>query len=127
LLENLPEGDIAVKKVLRRVPAGAAFSRYEAPRGEDIHYVRGNGSEKPERVKVRAPTMANLEAATESVVGAFVADIPIAIASIDPCFSCTDRTTVVLNDRKRGRRLTTWAELRRHGIEWYGKNKGIRF
>lgn len=127
ILENLPEGEIAVKKVMRRVPAEAAISRYEAPRGEDVHYVRGNGSEKPERVKVRAPTMANLEAATESVVGAMVADIPIAIASIDPCFSCTDRTTVALNDRKRGRRLTTWADLRKYGIEWYRKNKRISF
>jgi membrane-bound hydrogenase subunit alpha len=127
LLTNLPEGDIAVKKVMRRVPPGVAISRYEAPRGEDIHYVRSNGTEKPERVKVRAPTMANLEAATESVIGAFVADIPIAIASIDPCFSCTDRTTVVLNDRKRGRQVTTWEDLRRHGIEWYKKNRCIAF
>lgn len=127
LLTNLPPGDVAVKKVLRRVPAGVALSRYEAPRGEDVHYVRSNGTDKPERVKVRAPTMANLEAATESVVGAFVADIPIAIASIDPCFSCTDRMTVVLNDRKKGVRVATWEELRRYGVDWYRKNKGIRF
>jgi membrane-bound hydrogenase subunit alpha len=127
LLTNLPEGEIAPKKVLRRVPAAAAISRYEAPRGEDIHFVRGNGTEKPERVKVRAPTMANLEAATESVIGCYVADIPIAIASIDPCFSCTDRTTVILSDRKKGRRLVTWEELRRNGVEWYSKNRGIRF
>jgi membrane-bound hydrogenase subunit alpha len=127
LIHGLPEGDIAAKKVMRRVPEGAAVSRYEAPRGEDVHFVRANGTDKPERVKVRAPTMANLEAATESVVGAFVADIPIAIASIDPCFSCTDRMAVVLNDRKRGRRLTTWEELRRHGIDWYRKNRGLRF
>lgn len=125
LLKNLPEGDIAVKKVPRRVPEGSAVSLYEAPRGEDVHYVRSNGTDKPERVKVRAPTMGNLEAAVESVVGAFVADIPIAVASIDPCFSCTDRTTVLLNDLKRGPRLTTWEELRRHGVEWYRKNKGI--
>ena len=127
LIQGLPEGDVAAKKVMRRVPEGVAVSRYEAPRGEDVHFVRGNGTDKPERVKVRAPTMANLEAATESVVGAFVADIPIAIASIDPCFSCTDRMAVVLNDRKRGRRLTTWEELRRHGIDWYRRNRGLRF
>jgi hypothetical protein len=34
---------------------------------------------------------------------------------------------VVLNDRKRGRRLTTWEELRVHGIDWYRKNRGLRF
>ncbi len=125
ILHNLPEGDICVPKVPRRVPEGFAVSRYEAPRGEDVHYVRSNGTDKPERVKVRAPTMANLESSVESVVGAFVADIPIAIASIDPCYSCTDRTTVVLNDPRKGSRITTWEELRRHGVEWYRKNKGI--
>ncbi len=127
LMANLPEGDIVAPKVPRKAPVGFALSRYEAPRGEDVHYVRGNGTEKPERVKVRAPTLANLEAATESVVGAFVADIPIAIASIDPCFSCTDRMAIVLRDRKKGTRVTSWEDLRRHGIDWYRKNKGIRF
>jgi membrane-bound hydrogenase subunit alpha len=127
LLTNLPEGDIVLPKVPRKAPAGVAVSRYEAPRGEDVHFVRGNGTEKPERVRVRAPTMANLEAATESVIGAFVADIPIAIASIDPCFSCTDRMAIVLRDPKKGTRVTTWEELRRYGVDWYGKNKGIRF
>jgi NADH-quinone oxidoreductase subunit D len=127
LLQNLPEGEIAAAKVPRKAPAGAAVSRYEAPRGEDVHFVRGNGTEKPERVRVRAPTMANLEAATESVIGAYVADIPIAIASIDPCFSCTDRMAIVLRDPKNGTQVKTWEELRRYGIDWYGKNKGIRF
>jgi membrane-bound hydrogenase subunit alpha len=127
LLTNLPEGEIVAAKVPRKAPAGVALSRYEAPRGEDVHFVRSNGTEKPERVRVRAPTMANLEAATESVIGAFVADIPIAIASIDPCFSCTDRMAIVLRDRRNGTRVATWEELRRYGIDWYGKNKGIRF
>jgi membrane-bound hydrogenase subunit alpha len=127
LLTNLPEGEIAAPKVPRKVPAGAAVSRYEAPRGEDVHFIRSNGTDKPERVRVRAPTMANLEAATESVIGAYVADIPIAIASIDPCYSCTDRMAIVLRDRKKGTRTSTWEELRRYGVEWYGKNKGIRF
>lgn len=127
LMDKLPEGDIAAKKVLRKVPEGFAVSRYEAPRGEDVHYVRSNGTDKPDRVKVRAPTMANLEAATASVIGSYVADIPIAIASIDPCFSCTDRTTVLLNDPRRGSQIVTWAELRRQGIEWYRKNRGLTF
>jgi membrane-bound hydrogenase subunit alpha len=127
MLTNLPEGDIVAPKVPRKAPAGVAVSRYEAPRGEDVHFVRGNGTDKPERVRVRAPTMANLEAATESVIGAYVADIPIAIASIDPCFSCTDRMAIVLRDRRNGTRVTTWEDLRRYGIDWYGKNKRIRF
>jgi membrane-bound hydrogenase subunit alpha len=127
LLTNLPEGEIVAPKVSRKAPAGVVISRYEAPRGEDVHFVRSNGTDKPERVRVRAPTLANLEAATESVIGSYVADIPIAIASIDPCFSCTDRMAIILRDRKNGTRVTSWEELRRYGIDWYGKNKGIRF
>lgn len=125
LLDQLPDGEIAVPKVPRRVPAGYAVSRYEAPRGEDCHYVRGNGTDKPERVKVRAPTMANAVSATESVIGCLVADIPIAIASMDPCFSCTDRTTIVLNDPRKGRQILSMEEMRRYGIDWYRKYKGV--
>ncbi len=60
ILRQLPDGPIAVKAP-RKIPAGEAFSRYEAPRGEDVHYVKANGTEKPERVKVRAPTLANVQ------------------------------------------------------------------
>ena len=49
----------------RKIPAGEAVSRYEAPRGEDVHYVKANGTEKPERVKVRAPTLANVQAVAQ--------------------------------------------------------------
>lgn len=126
ILENLPEGPVEASKVPRRIPAGVGLARYEAPRGEDVHYVRGNGTDKPERVKVRAPTMANAVAATESVIGCLVADIPIAIASMDPCFSCTDRTTIVLNDPRKGRQVMDMEEMRRYSIDWYRTNKGIR-
>jgi hypothetical protein len=34
---------------------------------------------------------------------------------------------VVLNDRRRGRRVTTWGELRTYGIDWYRRNRGIHF
>ena len=95
LLTKLPEGDIAVKKVPRRVPAGFSISRYEAPRGEDMHYVKANGTDKPERVKVRAPTLANIQAVKEMLKDRYLADLPIVIAAIDPCFSCTERLEVV--------------------------------
>ena len=112
VLKNLPDGPVSVR-VPRRIPAGEAASRYEAPRGEDFHYVRSSGGEKPERVKVRAPTLANINAVAVSMRGVRVADIPIIIAGIDPCFSCTDRM-IRLEDRRSGRIETiTWQELER--------------
>ncbi len=121
MIENLPEGPITVK-VPRKIPAGEAIARYEAPRGEDIHYVRANGTEMPERVKVRAPTLANLASIREMLKGGFLADFPIVIAAIDPCFSCTDRSIRVV-DGKRDQ-LMDWKQLREYSINWY-KKQGI--
>ncbi|MGD9495862.1 MAG: nickel-dependent hydrogenase large subunit [Armatimonadota bacterium] len=109
-LDQMPEGEIQAK-FPRRVPEGEATARVEAQRGELIYYVRSNGSDVPARVKIRTPTLANIPASIEMVRGGYVADIPIAFASIDPCFSCTDRM-VVLDDVASGQsRQMTWADL----------------
>ncbi len=120
LLANLPQGPIAVKAP-RKIPAGEAVSRYEAPRGEDMHYVKSNGTEKPERVKVRAPTLANIQTVAKMLEDRQLADLPIVIAAIDPCFSCTDRLTVVKEKGSRKKKVMTWEELRTYGIRWYSE------
>jgi NADH-quinone oxidoreductase subunit D len=126
VLKKLPAGDIAVKSP-RRIPAGEAVSRYEAPRGEDVHYVRANGTDKPERVRVRAPTMANLQAVAKMLEDNNLADVPIVIAAIDPCFSCTDRMVHIDRiDRGPSSESFEWGALRRKGIEWYSAN-GVDF
>ncbi|MDI9619572.1 MAG: nickel-dependent hydrogenase large subunit [Candidatus Nezhaarchaeota archaeon] len=105
-IKKMPSGPIRVR-LPRVVPAGEGVGRTEAPRGEVIHYVRSNNSDKPFRWKVRAPTLANflsipvmLTSKGDYVVN--IADIPIAFASIDPCMSCTDRAIkfVDVNDGK---------------------------
>jgi len=123
LVKNIPDGPILVKAP-RRIPAGEAVSRYEAPRGEDVHYVRGNGTEKPERVKVRAPTLANSQAVAKMLEDGYLADLPIVIAAIDPCFSCTDRMIAVKGNGES--RSMTWDEVSRYGVEFY-KARGIDF
>lgn len=127
ILANLPEGPIAVKAP-RKIPAGEATSRYEAPRGEDIHYVKSNGTDKPERVKVRAPTLANLQSVSKMLEDGFLADFPIVIAAIDPCFSCTDRMIIGLK-RPDGTQAGAldWKSLRSYSIDWYRNNKGVDF
>lgn len=122
VLNSLPEGPISVK-VPMRIPEGEAVGRYEAPRGEDIHYVKANGTDKPARVKVRAPTLANFHSVAYMLEGGYLADVPIVIAAIDPCMSCTDRSLVL----ERGKYSSySWKELRQLGIEFY-KKKGIDF
>ncbi len=123
ILKKMPSGVITVKAP-RKIPAGEAFSRYEAPRGEDAHYVRSNGTEKPDRVKVRAPSLANIQAVSHMLKDRYLADMPIVIAAIDPCFSCTDRMVSVSRPETGAPGTLTWEALRTSGIDWY-RSRGI--
>ena len=125
VINNLPDGPIAVR-VPRKIPAGEAFSRYEAPRGEDVHYVKSNGSDKPERVKLRAPTLANIKPMLKMLENYNLADLPIIIAAIDPCFSCTDRTISIKKLDTGSSETMDWKSLRQYSIDWY-RRKGIKF
>ncbi len=68
---HIPGGRLRVR-VQRKIPEGEAVSRVEAPRGELIHYVKSDGTAYPYRVKVRAPTLANLVAFPDAIRGAIV-------------------------------------------------------
>jgi len=125
LVKNIPDGDISIR-FPRRVPAGEATSRYEAPRGEDVHYVKGNGTDKPERVKLRAPTLANLQSVSKMLENNNLADVPITIAAIDPCFSCTDRSIKIVSNSGNSQ-IMSWGELRKKGIDFYRSEHGIDF
>jgi membrane-bound hydrogenase subunit alpha len=122
---TMPDGPLTVKAP-RKVKAGEALVRYEAPRGENVHYVAANGTDKPERVKVRAPTLANTAAVGLMMERNYLADVPIIIAAIDPCFSCTDRAIKVA-DGTRGAQVLSWKELRQTGIEFYRREAGVDF
>jgi NADH-quinone oxidoreductase subunit D len=59
-VNNLPAGEIR-KKARRKISENEILSYTEAPRGELLYYIKSNGTEKPERVKIRTPTLANKE------------------------------------------------------------------
>jgi Ni,Fe-hydrogenase III large subunit/Ni,Fe-hydrogenase III component G len=100
-LRMMPEGPLQTP-IDKPIPEGLqAISLVEAPRGEAIHYVLTGPNNRPYRWRVRAPTYANLQAIPAMIKGQTIADVPIALGSIDPCFSCTERMEVV--DRKSGR------------------------
>jgi len=125
VIAKIPDGPIAVK-VLRKIPAGEAVSRYEAPRGEDLHYIRSNGTEKPDRVKVRAPTLANIQSVSKMLEDRYLADMPIVIAAIDPCFSCTDRLVALRDAKSKEKNTVAWETIRLNGIHWH-KHRGVDF
>jgi len=122
-LENLPAGPVRVNPP-RAAPKADILSRYEAPRGELAHYIRTNNTDKVERLDIRTPTLANWTSVAVSLVGNNLADIPVVVAAIDPCLSCTSRITIVEADGGRTSEMT-WDELRAHGIRFYREKEGL--
>jgi len=127
LLESTPgpityqQNLVVVLNQLKRA-VGEGIGRHEAPRGEVFHYSMLNKREQPVVWKVRAPTYNNYASWIPMMKGTQIADIPIVIASIDPCLSCADRMTVV--DERTGKsRVMTLQEMREMG---WRKTKEIK-
>ena len=106
-LEQMPEGEIDAR--VKEIPPGEGIGRAEAPRGEVFHYIRSDGTNRPVRHKARAPTFMNLPTCKETVIGESITDATIILASVDPCYSCTERLGVY--DASSGRRLLDGREL----------------
>ncbi len=122
-IERMPEGPIMSETKMPRLlklltdAAGEGVGRVEAPRGEDIHYVRMEAEQSTLATwKVRAPTYVNLVAVPTILRGMQIADVPITFASLDPCMSCTNR--VLVTDRATGRKsVLDYEELHRLSVE----------
>jgi NADH-quinone oxidoreductase subunit D len=74
-----------------RVPAGQAYVPIESPRGELGAHVVSDGGTRPFRAHFRDPSFANLQATSVMSEGGMVADVIVAIASIDPVMGGVDR------------------------------------
>ena len=109
-LTALPEGPICADMKEEIPPDKVGVSVVEAPRGEAVHFVMTGGDNRPYRWRVRAPTYANLQALPAAVMHGTIADVPITLGSLDPCFSCTERLETV-DRRTRTVRTYSSAEL----------------
>jgi NADH-quinone oxidoreductase subunit D len=74
-----------------RPPKGEVFVRTEAPKGELGFYIVSDGTAKPYRMHVRAPSFANLEVLPLMIEGGFLADVVASIGSIDIVLGEVDR------------------------------------
>jgi NADH-quinone oxidoreductase subunit D len=81
----------------KEVKPGEGIGLYEAPRGEVFHYIRSDGSNRPVRHKIRAPSYMNVPTNLEAVIGETIADATIILAAVDPCYCCTERMASVLD------------------------------
>ena len=95
-LDKMPNDGPVLTELDAPIPAlKHGLAAVEAPRGEVVHYVITGEKNAPERWRVRAPTYPNLQGVPLMLLNNQLADVPIIIGSIDPCFSCTDRMEVV--------------------------------
>ncbi len=103
----LPDGPVLAELREPIPPGRIGVSVVEAPRGEAVHIVVTGGDNRPYRWRVRAPTYPNLQARPPMIAGAAIADVPITLGSLDPCFSCTERVEAV---DVRSRAVTVYSQ-----------------
>jgi NADH-quinone oxidoreductase subunit D len=91
-MEQLPPGPHRAEVPLNvRPPAGEVYSRIESPKGELGFYLVSDGGSTPYRYHVRSPSLINLSALREMVVGQTVSDAVITLGSIDINLGEVDR------------------------------------
>ncbi|MBI2252555.1 MAG: NADH-quinone oxidoreductase subunit D [Armatimonadetes bacterium] len=91
-LEKLPSGKHKINLPLKVKPKkGEIYSRIESSRGEMGFYIISDGSLKPYRVKIRAPSFSNLSIISKLLEGEKVADIVAILGSLDIILPEIDR------------------------------------
>jgi len=97
LLDKMPGGPV-MAEFDEIPPYQVGVSSVEAPRGEVHHYAMTGPDNRPYRWRVRAPSYNNLQVIPTMLRGQKIADAPISVGSLDPCFSCTERMAVIDKD-----------------------------
>ena len=91
-MEQMKTGEISAPvRRIPRPPAGEVYLRTESPRGDFGVFLVSDGSDKPYRVKVRAPSFANLQALQFLLRDAYVADVVMVLGSLDLILGEVDR------------------------------------
>jgi NADH-quinone oxidoreductase subunit D len=73
------------------VPEGEVYAAVEAPKGEFGVYLVSDGSNKPYRCKIRAPSYPHLQALDFMCRGHMIADVSAVLGSLDVVFGEIDR------------------------------------
>ena len=73
------------------VPAGEVYAAVEAPKGEFGVYLISDGTNRPYKCKIRAPSFAHLQAMDFLSRGHMLADVSAIIGSLDIVFGEIDR------------------------------------
>lgn len=92
-LEGLPQGEIKAKtpRVLKPEKGAEVYHRIESSKGELGYFIVSDGSEKPYRLHVRAPSFVNLAILPLISRGGLLQDVIANIATLDPVLGESDR------------------------------------
>jgi NADH:ubiquinone oxidoreductase subunit D/NADH:ubiquinone oxidoreductase subunit C len=92
-VKQIPEGPINTQKPQYqvRVPAGEAYGRIEAPKGELGFYVVSNGKPNPWRYHIRTPSFVNITPLEQMCLGVKIADFVAILGVIDIVLGELDR------------------------------------
>jgi Ni,Fe-hydrogenase III large subunit/Ni,Fe-hydrogenase III component G len=114
-LDAMPDGPVLTEGFTYK-PYQFALGYVEAPRGEDIHWSMLGDNQKIYRWKCRASSYNNWPALRYMLRGNTISDAALIVASIDPCYSCTERVTVI-DVRKQKVTIVPYKEMERYCIE----------
>ncbi|KPK97787.1 MAG: NADH:ubiquinone oxidoreductase [Omnitrophica WOR_2 bacterium SM23_72] len=92
-IDKIPKGPVDAD--VKDIPPGDGLGRVEAPRGECLHYILSDGTNRPVRHKIRAPSFMNVASNKVACVGGTISDAAITLAAVDPCYCCTERLAVI--------------------------------
>ncbi|MFZ2602885.1 MAG: nickel-dependent hydrogenase large subunit [Candidatus Omnitrophota bacterium] len=98
-IEQMPKGEIDAN--VKEIPPGEGIGRVEAPRGECFHYIKSDGTNRPIRHKIRAPSFMNVASNKVAAVGGTISDAAITLAAVDPCYCCTERLAVIEKSKNK--------------------------
>ena len=74
-----------------KVPEGEVYVGIESPRGEIGCFIVSDGSPKPYRIHMRAPSFVNIQALPHMMRDGLIADAVAVISSVDPVLGEVDR------------------------------------
>ncbi len=104
--ELMPQTPILEDSKHRVKPTAYSLGYVEAPRGDNSHWIMQGGTQKVYRWRCRAATYANWPSLRYQFRGNTIADSALIVCSLDPCYSCTDRVTLVDIKSKKSKILT---------------------
>jgi formate hydrogenlyase subunit 5 len=113
-LETMPHGPVMAKKAFVD-PYSFGLGFVEAPRGEDVHWTMHGNAQKVHRWRIRASTYNNWPSLRFQFRGNSVADAPLIVGSLDPCYSCSERVTIV-DVKKQKTKIIKMDDLKKYAI-----------